>query len=299
VVIASTSSGLGSIVERFGDALAGLGLFTRSGQVEERFEAMRQMCVKLELHYTRLEEIFTGLYKGHRAMEEGMRAAGKEVVQAEAAILQLKEQLGMSTDEVGNGTFRRVSVLYEDHALATHAFADAMKCDLTGPLHEYVKYCSAAKDALKERDDAQLTYEELTHYLAKSRYQLTELRGGQPVPDDPGADRSLLAPIRSGARSITGYLAGQFDRMKGVDVLEVRQQRLQQVEKRIRELEGAVRMAREAGETADGAVVREMEHFEWVLQQELKEDFLPTLIALHKAYLAKSTSRWAAALPDK
>ena len=227
-----------------------------------------------------------------------MRLASKEVIQVEMAILQLREQLEMPSNDNMQGMLRQISVLYEDQAGAMHCFADAVKSDITGPVRDCNKYCSAAKEALKGRDEKQFNVEELSHYLAKSRYQLNELRGGQAVADDPGADHSVLAPLRSGAKAMSGYFYDQFDKMKGVDVLAAKQQKLVQVEKRIGDLEQALKQAREASETADDAIIREMDHFESILQMELKDDLLPTLVSLHQDYLRKTAARWSAVSSD-
>lgn len=298
MVVATTATGIGSIVDRFGDALAGLGIFSRSNQIEERFEKMRELCQKLELHYGKLEEVFTRIYKAHRTMEEAMRLASKEVIQVEMAIMQLRDQLTMPSNDAMQEMLRQISVLYEDQAGGMHCFADAIKADITGPVHEHSKYCATAKEALKGRDEKQYTVEELSHYLAKSRYQLNELRGGQASGDDPGVDHSVLAPLRSGAKAVTGYFSEQYDKIKGVDVLAAKQQKLVQVEKRIGDLEQALKQARDTSEAADEAVIKEMEFFERVLQEELKDDLLPTLISLHQEYLCKTAARWNAIASD-
>lgn len=279
-------------MEKFGDALAGLGIFSRTNQVEERFEKMKELCKNIEAHYSKLEQIFAHIYKAHRAMEEAMRMASKEVNQVQSAMSGLEMLDPHKPEESLQQMLTSLGVLYEEQANAMHVFADSIKTDLTGPIHEYYKYCLNAKEALKIRDERQFNAEEIAYYLAKSRHQLTQLRGGQTTSDDPGADHSVLAPLKSGARAVSGYFSDQIDRMKGVDVLTAKQQKLVQLEKRIEALEQAVKTARDAADSADAAVEREMEHFEGVLQKELKDNFVPTLIALHKAYLSKSSARW-------
>lgn len=279
-------------MEKFGDALAGLGIFYRSNEVEERFEKMKELCKNIESHYAKLEQIFTQIYKAHRAMEEAMMMASKEVNQVQSSMKGLGMIEGDSSDPSLQQMLTSLGVFYEDQANAMKVFADSIKTDLTGPIHEYYKYCVNAKEALKIRDERQFNAEEIAHYLAKSRHQLTELRGGQATFDDPGADNSMLAPLKSGARAVSGYFSDQIDRMKGVDVLTAKQQKLVQLEKRIEALEQAVKSARDAADSADAAIEREMDHFERVLKNELKENFVPTLVALHKNYLEKSSARW-------
>jgi hypothetical protein len=226
-------------------------------------------------------------------MEEAMRMVGREVHQVQASMAGLEVLNSMpSADPSLQQMLTSLGVLYEDQANAMHIFADAIKAGLTSPIHEYYKYCLNAKDALKMRDERQFNAEEIAHYLAKSRHQLVELRGGQTTAEDPGADHSMLAPLKSGAKAFSGYFSGQIDRMKGVDVLTAKQQKLFQLEKRIEVLEQAVKNARESADLADSAMEREMEHFERVLQEDLKENFVPTLLALHKSYLEKSSARW-------
>lgn len=288
VAMATSAAGFTTIVDTMSDALAGMGIFARSNQVEERFEAMKETCRMLEGHYSKLEAIFTHLYRAHRTMEEAMRTASREFLQIEAAAVELNEQLNGSGPLQIEHVLTRMSVVYEDQANALHGMAESIKCDLATPLHEYSKYCSNTKDVLRARDDKQFNSEELAHYLNKSRQQLNELRGAGAVE----AEASLLGPIRSGAKAMSTYLHDQIDRMKGVDLLTAKQQKIAQIEKRLGDLEAAIGTAKETSAVADASVEAEMEQFEAILKGELETMFLPALSALHQTYFAKSEARW-------
>ncbi len=279
--------GFATVVEHVSDALAGLGILPRINPIEERFEKMKETCRILELHLEKLEDEFSTLYKAYRTMEEAMHGAGHEILMVSNAFADLRNHLGLqnNTSEV---VYSNISVLCEDQKEAIRSFACLMKSDIVTTLHELVKYCSKAKESLKERDDKQFTYNELVQYQEKSRQRLEEIRLNGGAYDDT----SLLAPIKNSARAVGSYFSDQLERIKGTDTLAMRQQKASQIEKRIDDLETAVENARRASDLSDKAMEEEMLLFERFVEEELRSTILPAILNLHKAYYEKSSARW-------
>lgn len=282
-------------MDHFGDILVGVGIFSRPNTIEERFEKMKERCKKLEAHYSKLDSLFGNLYKAHRTMEEAMRMASQDFIQAQANFSQLRAMLDSEDTMQLDVMMTKMAVIYEDQANTINSYAVALKADVVTPIHEFTKYSNAAKECLKLRDEKQVNSEELSHYLVRSKQQLSELRGlSSESSQDPGRHReSILGPIKSSAKAMSSYVSDHIDRMKGVDTVSAKQQRLAQLEKRISDLETAVKVAKQSSEEIDLEIDKEVEHVEEVIKREMDDEVLPKLSSIQQTFMTKSSHLWS------
>lgn len=266
-------------MEQVGDAVSGL-VFGKSGTIEERFESMKTLCRRLAEHFAKLEEITLKIYKAHRNLEESLQYATKDYAILASCV----------KDESLQKQLARLSLASEDQSQLYHDFAVSLKTEFITSVHEWHKYSCAAKDSLKARDEKQGNCADLNAYLSKSRQQHNELRGMSTGQDE--ADPSLLGPIKQGAKAVSSYVNSHIDKMKGLDMITAKQQKIVTLEKRIGDLEAALKAAEGQSATADEVVEREMAHFEDVLRNELQDDLLPTIQRLYHQLMTKSVSHW-------
>lgn len=125
-----------------------------------------------------------------------------------------------------------------------------------GNVHDYLHYCSQVKSVLRIRDQKQVDYEELVHYLEKTTQERDETaRYGH-------------------ASGLFGMIKGKMDELKGTNLQLKKQERVQRLEKKIVELQQAVKDAGATQVEFSNEVVKELELFQSNKEADFKDFFM-------------------------
>ncbi|KAI8852825.1 hypothetical protein BC829DRAFT_383893 [Chytridium lagenaria] len=128
-------------------------------------------------------------------------------------------------------------------------------------LKEYIGYCQSVKEVLRQRDQKQVDFEELSTYLQN---HITERdRGG----------------------GLASFINSKMQEFKGVDQEKARQQKLIKLASKINELQEAVEVSNEVAIAFSKEVVKEIEFFQAVKLVDWKQytrDYSDTQIAYYQ-----------------
>lgn len=144
-IIGTSTAGISSLMEQVSEAVS--GLFGKPGPVEERFLKMKEICRVLDVHSTKLEDIFLNLYKAQKSIEEGLGSSRLNYVKLNSMPLMPH---GTSEPANSNGKnlrtlLTKVLLITEERAESIRNFAVSLKNEVITPLHEYHKYSVNAK----------------------------------------------------------------------------------------------------------------------------------------------------------
>lgn len=153
------------------------------------------------------------------------------------------------------GALQRVGAAMKSMAELETRFTSHVTDDLLTLTHAKQAFLQSHKALLKQRDAKQLDFEGLTDYLhtaVTERERLTGLseEGGL---SEPGAVRGT---------GLRGYMRSTLDRLWGVDEEQARIERLQRLDGRIDELQGAVQTAHTHAQAFNDHVEQEHRVFE-------------------------------------
>ncbi|WFD22803.1 intercellular trafficking and secretion [Malassezia equina] len=246
------------LMESMGDLF--INAFARVRRPDPKFVAVRTKLEEQEDRQLQLERVLLR----HRTHVSGTR----EVVAYDELY---STHLGASTEDLSTDyhdmahAFEQLAVLESGMAGALQRVGAAMKSmaeletrftsqvtdDLLTLTHAKQAFLQSHKALLKQRDAKQLDFEGLTDYLhtaVTERERLTSLSDAGGL-SEPGAVRGT---------GLRGYMRSTLDRMWGVDEEQARIERLQRLDGRIDELQGAVQTAHTHAQAFNDHV--ELEH---------------------------------------
>ncbi|KAJ1940710.1 intercellular trafficking and secretion, partial [Linderina pennispora] len=113
------------------------------------------------------------------------------------------------------------------------------------------------------------------------------------------AERDRLANHQSavGVSAVTNFIRGKVRDLRGVDPAVSRQQRIQNLTERIKELQTAVETSNEDSLAFNELVASEYEVFGLVKQHDFKRAFT-ALASSHMEFYSKSVEIWKAIIPE-
>uniref|UniRef100_A0A0P6FKS1 Sorting nexin-30 n=4 Tax=Daphnia magna TaxID=35525 RepID=A0A0P6FKS1_9CRUS len=150
---------------------------------------------------------------------------------------------------------------------------DSQKPNLSVPLHEYGLYIESAKDALRNRDNAQMDYEVHMEQLCRVKAEQTQLETA-PLSDHPV----------------------MFGMNMWKSPEQVQQQRMQQLEAGASTLAQQVEVSRDKMECANENLRADFERWNQIKSRDLK-NILQRMADLHINMYEQSLAAWSAALP--
>ncbi|KAI9565402.1 hypothetical protein GHT06_009194 [Daphnia sinensis] len=150
---------------------------------------------------------------------------------------------------------------------------DSQKPNLSVPLHEYGLYIESAKDALRNRDNAQMDYEVHMEQLCRVKAEQTQLETA-PLSDHPV----------------------MFGMNMWKSPEQVQQQRMQQLEAGASTLAQQVEVSRDKMECANENLRADFERWNQIKSRDLKT-ILQRMADLHINMYEQSLAAWSAALP--
>ncbi|KAJ1982465.1 intercellular trafficking and secretion [Dimargaris verticillata] len=229
------------VLDNLSDAF--LNAFSKIKKRDDRFVEIKDVVDKLEENLLAVERLYSRI--------------GKRETDASLAY----EELGKGLLELGkleSGLTRPLN----QAGTTVLAFSEQLK-SLTGgvdetylsQVHEYIAYSDAFKTVLKLRDQKQVDFEELSHYLQTTI-----------------ADRERVLHNRNASLGgFTSFLKGKYREMKGVDHEQLRQERLEKLDRKIKELEHAVDQSHDESTRCSDVVLNELETFQAIKTRDFKQ----------------------------
>ncbi|KAJ3056199.1 intercellular trafficking and secretion [Rhizophlyctis rosea] len=160
----------------------------------------------------------------------------------------------------------------------------SMETQITGPLNDFAQTIRETgsylhdKEVLKQRDQKQVDYEELSSYLQNHM-----------------ADRERTM-VGTRAGGVASFIKDKYNELRQVDQEKARQAKLERLESKITELNEAVDQSKEVSEAFSNEVAKEIEFFQAVKVADFKtflRDYADSQLEFHE----KSLKAWDEVLP--
>ncbi|KAI8086409.1 Phox homologous domain-containing protein [Halteromyces radiatus] len=151
-------------------------------------------------------------------------------------------------------------------------------------IHELLSYCRAAEDQLRERDQKQVDFEELSSYLQRLTQDRERLlHPGQHLAGGPSLN-------------ISEFMADKMSEMKGNNLTQTRRERLTRLQFKLEELERDVSLANDANNSFSSQMIQEYDIFQKTRVVELKQG-LAAYADCHVDFYQKGVELWTSILP--
>jgi len=208
--------------------------FSKIKNTNEKFVKAKEKLERLEVNLQHVEKLHTNIIKQERSLESHMN---------EFAIVSEKfgdtdTDLEAIVKEFSN-TLQNVSKNYGEKASKEESsYIENIK--------GYINYCQSYKDALKARDQKQMDYEGLSNYL-------------KSYDDEYKKYENNPAHISSG---ITSFVSRKYDEMKGTDPKLRREEKMNNLQKKIEDLKPEVEKSEQDTKRFDEDITKEIEYFD-------------------------------------
>ncbi|KAJ3106720.1 intercellular trafficking and secretion [Phlyctochytrium bullatum] len=221
------------VFENLSDAL--LNAFSKVRKPDERFVEFKEQLQKYEDNLTAVEKLQSKLIKIQTELELDLLEFGNCFT-----------TLGMMETQI-TGPLTDFSNIVRNICSVLHDKNYSEDIDYLSSIKEYIGYCQSVKDVLRQRDQKQVDFEELSTYLQN---HITE------------RDRTMN-PQRGGG-GLASFLNNKMQELKGVDQEKARQQKLIKLASKINELQEAVEVSNEIAIAFSKEVAKEVEFFQTV-----------------------------------
>lgn len=264
----SSSVGSNGVLDTLGDTL--LNTFSKVRNRDERFDEMRDNIARLEDNLARTQKLYLRVTKRQQDLQHSYEELGTGL----ADLGDIETGMTQALVVAGNAL--------KSHHVALKTLAEQTEDLFLGEIEEYLSYCEAYLELLRQRDQKQAVHEDLGEYL-----QQTE------------AERDRLANRQSaaGVNAVTNFIRGKVRDLRGVDPAVSRQQRIENLTRRMGELESAVETSREEAKGFSEMVVEEYEIFAHIKQHDFKRAF-GELASSHIEFYSRVAEIWKAVVPE-
>ncbi|KAG2184622.1 hypothetical protein INT43_000535 [Umbelopsis isabellina] len=260
----------GSVIETLSDTF--LNAFTKVQKPEERFVEMKENVDKLADNLGTVERLYSRISKRQYDLAQDYNMFSTSID-------------GLSILETGIaselGQFAETSKKY---AGAIKDMCEQEDLNFLNKVHEYLSYCQSAKGTLRVRDQKQVDFEELSNYL-----QHTVAEREKTL--HPG--RRLEG---SGGVNITGFLADKVKEVRGVDMVQAKQEKLERLEQKIKELQEEVARSNDLSNMFSTQVMKEFQVFERAKAAELRNGLLD-YTDCHIEFYKQGAKIWSDIIP--
>ncbi|KAM3586836.1 intercellular trafficking and secretion, variant 2 [Umbelopsis sp. WA50703] len=260
----------GSVIETLSDTF--LNAFTKVQKPEERFVEMKENIDKLADNLGTVERLYNRISKRQHDLAQDYTMFSNSIE-------------GLSTLETGIaselGQFAETSKQY---AGSIKDMCEQEDLHFLNKVHEYLSYCQSAKGTLRVRDQKQVDFEELSNYL---QHTVAE------------RERTLYPGRRlegSGGVNITGFLADKVKEVRGVDMVQAKQEKLERLEQKIKELQDEVARSNDVSNMFSTQVMKEFQVFETAKAAELRNGLLD-YTDCHIEFYKQSAKIWSDIIP--
>ncbi|KAJ2368443.1 intercellular trafficking and secretion [Coemansia sp. RSA 2611] len=231
---------------------------------------MRDTVGRLGDNLARTQKLYMRVTKRQHDLQQAYEELGTGLVD----LGDIETGMTMALVEAGNAL--------KAHHLAVKRLAEQTEDLFLGEIDEYISYCEAYLDLLRQRDQKQAEFEDLTEYLQQT-----------------AAERDRLANHQSavGVSAVTNFIKGKVRDLRGVDPAISRQQRIENLGARIGELEAAVDASRGDSAVFSELVAEEYEVFGRIKQHDFKRAF-GALASSHIEFYSRAVDIWRAVIPE-
>ncbi|ORX43297.1 hypothetical protein BCR36DRAFT_361394 [Piromyces finnis] len=208
--------------------------FSKIKNVNEKFVKAKEKLDRLEVNLQHVEKLHTNIIKQEKLLENHMN----EFAIAAEKFGETDTDLESIVKEFSN-TLHSVSRNYgEKVSKEENSYIENIK--------GYINYCQSYKDTLKARDQKQMDFEGLSSYLKSydNEYKKYE--------NNP-------AHISSG---ITSFVSRKYDEMKGTDPKLRREEKMNNLQKKIEDLKPEVEKSELDSKKFDEDITKEIEYFD-------------------------------------
>ncbi|KAJ2742280.1 intercellular trafficking and secretion [Coemansia sp. BCRC 34301] len=256
------------VLDSIGDTL--LNTFSKVRKRDERFIEMRDTVGRLGDNLARTQKLYLRVTKRQHDLQQAYEELGTGLVD----LGDIETGMTMALVEAGNAL--------KAHHLAVKQLAEQTEDLFLGEIDEYISYCEAYLELLRQRDQKQAEFEDLTEYLQQT-----------------AAERDRLVNHQSavGVSAVTNFIKGKVRDLRGVDPAISRQQRIENLGARINELEVAVETSREDSAAFSELVAEEYEVFGHIKQHDFKRAF-SALASSHIDFYSRVVDIWRAVIPE-
>ncbi|KAJ2962216.1 hypothetical protein NQZ79_g2600 [Umbelopsis isabellina] len=221
-----------------------------------------------------------------------------KVQKPEERFVEMKENIDKLADNLGTveRLYSRISKRQYDLAQDYNMFSasidglSTLETGIASELGQFAetskKYAAAIKDmgTLRVRDQKQVDFEELSNYLQhtvaereKTLYPGRRLEG-------------------SGGVNITGFLADKVKEVRGVDMVQAKQEKLERLEHKIKELQEEVARTNDVSNMFSTQVMKEFQVFEKAKAAELRNGLLD-YTDCHIEFYKQGAKIWSDIIP--
>jgi len=208
--------------------------FSKIKNTNEKFVKAKEKLERLEVNLQHVEKLHSNIIKQERSIENHMN----DFAVAAEKFGETDPDLEGIVNEFSN-TLRNVSKNIGEKASKEESI-------YVGNIKGYINYCQSYKDALKARDQKQLDFEGLSSYL-------------KSYEDEYKKYENNPAHISSG---ITSFVSRKYDEMKGTDPRLRREEKMNNLQKKIEELKPEVNNSEQVTKKFDDDITKEIEYFD-------------------------------------
>ncbi|GAB5586090.1 intercellular trafficking and secretion [Umbelopsis nana] len=260
----------GSVIETISDTF--LNAFTKVQKPEERFVDMKENVDKLADNLNTVERLYSRISKRQQDLAQDYTMFANSIDGLSNLETGISSQLGQfaETSRKFSGTIKEM--------------CDKEDLMFLNEVHEYLAYCQSAKATLRARDQKQVDFEELSNYLQDTIAERERtMYPGRKLGDRPSVN-------------ITAFLADKVKEVRGVDMVQAKQEKLERLEHRITELQDEVAKSNDISNMFSNQVMKEFQVFEKAKSVELRNGLL-SYADSHIDFFKQGASIWSAIIP--
>ncbi|KAI7818019.1 lipid binding protein [Gamsiella multidivaricata] len=236
---------------------------------EERFVIMKDEVDKLEENLQGLEKLEQRILKRQEELEADYREFGGAVAGLGALETGITEPL------------HRFAHTVASFATILNNLSSREDAEFLSELHECLAYCNSVKNVLRQRDQKQLDFEDLSDKLQQKHAE---------------RDRLMSNGRLGGSATIGGFFQQKMSELKGVDQERAKQDKIKRVEEDIKQLGNLVDTHLNESTQFSEATAKEYEIFQLQKAKDLRQCLLD-YSAGRVEFFEKGEALWGQIIP--
>ncbi|KAI8341717.1 hypothetical protein BC941DRAFT_414301 [Chlamydoabsidia padenii] len=260
-----------TVLETLSDTL--LNAFAKVKKPDERFTTIKDQIDKLEDNLNTVERLYTRISKRQQDLQQDYIGFGQSIqglTVLESGIQQPLHQFAETT---------------KSYARAMKLRSDQEEMLYLNQIHELLSYCRSAKMVLRERDQKQVDFEELSAYLQQTIQDKERINANNSNSNSGG-----------GSLNFSEMVVDKINEVRGMDMERSRQEKLVRLELKIKELQDEVALTNDISRDFSEQVLDEFELFQQCKTNEIKRG-LTAYVGSHVDFYQKGISIWEKILP--
>ncbi|KAI8333891.1 hypothetical protein BC941DRAFT_433277 [Chlamydoabsidia padenii] len=257
-----------TVLESISDTL--LNAFAKVKKPEERFTMMKDRIDKLEDNLNTVERLYSRIGKRQHDLQQDYTSFGQSI----QGLSSLESNINQPLHQFAETT--------KAYAAALKTMSSQEEILYLNSIHELLNYCRSAKAVLRDRDQKQVDFEELSTYLQQS------------IQDK----ERIMYPGRNdnGSWHLSEMVLDKIKQVRGMDMERARKEKLVRLEMKIKELQDEVARTNDISHGFSEQVVHEFDLFQQCKTNELKRG-LAAYADCHVDFYQKGVSIWEKILP--